>query len=487
MESNQKSLINNSAFNFIKTFSSLVFPIITFTYSARILGEEGIGKVSFSKAIVSYFVMFALLGMNYYGTREVAKLRYDKEKLSKFVHEMLIINGFTTLLAYVALYCSAVFIPKLYEYKELLVINSFAIILQVTGMDWLYQGLEEYRSITIRTVFFQFISLVAMLFFVRRKDDILAYAIICLLASYGAYAVNFITSRKYVFFHRCGVYEIKKHMKPLLWLFALVVSMELFTVLDSTMLGFLQGDAAVGRYTAAVKVNKMVNTLITSIGVVLIPRLAFYIDKKQNEKVYDLVEKAYNYVFLISIPAAVGLFTLSNDIILLFSGSGFVSAGITMRLLTPIVLVIPFSITTNQQTLIPMGKEKLMLIATSLGAVTNMICNFFLIPRFSENGAAIATVIAETIVALVSFINASRFFDMRTIFSKYYQYWIAAIPIPLIAMIIRQFEIHYVIKDFIIVLLSIWCYLFILFQMKNQYIREFMKVINQKTGKKVGK
>ncbi len=123
----------------------------------------------------------------------------------------------------------------------------------------------------------------------------------------------------------------------------------------------------------ATPVNKLANTLITAIGVVLIPRLSYYIGKREQEKVKTLVDKAYNYVFMLSVPAAIGLFMLSDEIILLFSGREFAPAAFTMRILTPIVVVIPFSITTNQQTLIPMGKEKLMLIATSIGAVVNFI------------------------------------------------------------------------------------------------------------------
>ena len=296
--------------------------------------------------------------------------------------------------------------------------------------------------------------------------------------------LNFINARKYVEFRRFDHYEIKKHLSPLFWLFALVISMELYTVLDSTMLGFIQGDAAVGRYTAAVKVNKMVITLISAVGTVLIPRLSFYIGRGENAKIKILVDKAYNYMFLLSIPAAVGLFVLSKEIILLFSGAEFSSASFTMKLLTPIVLTIPFSVATNQQMLVPMGHEKLMLFATSLGAVTNLICNAILIPRFAENGAAVATVLAETVVAVVSFFNAGRFFEMKQFFINYYQYWIAAVPISLIAYVIRFFPVNYVIRVLLIVFLSCETYFFILWAMKNQYLIEAMNTARDKLKSK---
>lgn len=483
----RKSLFRNYIFNFIKTFAGIVFPLITFTYSARILGVDGIGRVNFSKSFITYFSMFAMLGMQHYGTREAAKLREDRDKLSKYVQEMLIINGATTVLAYVFLLLSILLVPRLKGYSQLLWISSCAILLQGMGMEWLYQGLEEYRYIAVRSLLFQFVSLVLMFIFVRDADDAAAYTAVLTIASSGSYVLNFLNVRKYVSFRRYDHYEIKKHLKPLLWLFALILSMELYTVLDSTVLGFIHGDAAVGRYTAAVKVNKITNTLIYAIGVVLIPRLSYYIKKGEYGQVRTLVDKAYNYVFMLSVPAAIGLFMLSNEIIVLFSGQAFSAAASTMRILTPIVLVIPFSVTTNQQTLIPMGQEKLMLIATSVGAMINFIFNLCLIPRFAEQGAAIATVLAETVVAVISYSNASRFFEMRKFFSRYYQYWIAAVPIPLIAIIFKQLPIHYVIRMIMTIIFSCICYFGILFFIKNEYFLAVVKKVISYENEKLSK
>ena len=478
-----KSIIKNSIFNTIKTFSSLVFPVLSFAYASRILGEEGIGRVNFARSFITYFSMFAMLGMNYYGTREAAKLRNDRQKLSKFTHEMLLINGCTTFLAYLFLGVAIFAVQKLRDYTTLLAISSAAILLQGMGMEWLYQAMEEYRYIAVRSVLFQFGAFAAMLLLVRDAGDVEAYALVMLLASYGAYILNFINARKLVSFKRQSAYRIKEHIKPLLWLFAMAVSIELYTVLDSTMLGFLKGDAAVGRYTAAVKVNKLVNSLITAIGVVLIPRLSYYISQGETDRVNELVSKAYNYIFLLSVPAAVGLFMLSDEIILLFSGKGFASAAVTMRILTPIVLVIPFSVVTNQQTLIPMGKEKLILLSTSTGAVTNLIFNSVLIPKFAENGAAIATVLAETAVAGVCFINIGRYQNRKKIFSTYWQYWTAALPMLLMIGILNLLPINYLVRTAIVIFTSIICYFSMLLVLKNPYIMEAFQTIKSKVWK----
>lgn len=475
--SKANSLIYNFIFNLIKTVNSILFPIISFTYAARVLGVDGVGKVSFSKSFISYFSMIATLGMNYYGTREAAKCRDNKEELSQFSIEMLIINGFTTVSAYLLLAAMMLCVPMLRGYEALLLICSIGIILQVVGMDWLYQAMENYRYIAIRSAIFQIAALIAMFLFVRDEEDVIPYTVITLMASSGSYILNFFNARKYVRWHHHVQYNIKKHLKPLLWLFAMTVSIELYTVLDSTMLGFLKGNAAVGLYTAAIKVERMVNTLITSVGVVLIPRLSYYASHREMEKIKVLSMKAYNYLFLLSVPAAVGLFLLSDEIILLFSGSAFVSAGFTMRILTPIVLLIPFSVMTNQQIFIPMGFEKLILISTGIGAVTNFISNWFLIPLYAENGAAVATVFAEAIVAIVCFLNANRFFQMRDVLRKYVQYWAAALPIVLIVLLLKAVHLNYILHLALSVLLSTACYVVFLVLLKNPYIREALATV----------
>ena len=481
--SKSKTLFQNYVFNLIKTLNSILFPIITFTYSARILGVDGVGKINFVKSIISYFTMIAMLGMNYYGTREIAKRRDDREGLSKFCMEMLIINGCTTLLAYALLVMAIISIPLLREYSILLAICSVAIALQGMGMEWLYQGLEEYRYIAIRSVLFQIIALITMFIFVRDDSDVIPYTVITVMASSGSYILNFINARKYIQLNRNIHYEIRRHMKPLLWLFAMAVSIELYTVLDTSMVGFFKGDIAVGLYTAAIKIERMVNTLIASVGVVLIPRLSFYIGKGKYQETDELINKAYNYVFMLSIPAAVGLYVLSDDIILLFSGHQFASASITMRLLTPIVIFIPFSMLTNQQIFVPMGKEKIILLSTSVGAGVNFTMNMLLIPHWAENGAAVATVIAELAVAFVCFINGNIQFHVKRFFKCYYQYWLAAMVIPIVSFLFQKDSLSHVLRIVIVIILSGVGYSVLLLFMKNGYLIDAWKKVIGKISK----
>lgn len=480
-EEKNKSLIVSSFYNFTKTLFNLIFPIITFSYSSRVLGVEGVGKVNFAKSFTTYFTMIAMLGVNYYGTREAAKIRDKKERLNQFAHEMLLINILSTLCSYLLLLGTMNMIPRLQNYMELLVINGVSVFLTGLGMEWLYQALEEYRYITVRTILFQGIALCLMFVFVRSREDTAAYAIICILASHGSYVVNFWHSRKYISFQRTEKkVQIRQHLKPILILFAMAVSIELYTVLDSTMLGFLKGDEAVGLYSAGIKINKITNSLITSIGVVLLPRLSYYIGRKEMDKLNALSRTVYQFIFMMSVPAATGLFILSDDIVLLFSGKEFIAASYTMKLLTPIVVVIPFSIITNIQILIPMGKEKLILLSTCVGAAVNFCCNCLLIPLYAENGAAVATVLAESAVSAVCFMNIRKLFDVKRIFHQYYQYWIATCSILVIGYVVKIYVVNHIMRICAIVVLSVVTYFIILTKMRNDCLVEVFTIVKRR-------
>ena len=270
-----KSLSANYIFNFLKTLCGILFPVLTFTYSARILGVDGVGQVQFSRTMITYFSMIAMLGMNNYGVREAARVRDHPDQLSRFAQEALAINALTTAAAYVLFFLSLYIIPKFHDYRFLLLIASSEILLQSMGLEWLYQALEEYRYIAFRSLAFQILALGCLFLFVRDRDDIAAYMIISIAATSGSYILNFIHAKKYIRFRRYSEYHFRRHFKPLFVLFAMAVSIELYNVLDTTMLGFIHGDAAVGRYTAAAKINRVMVRLLTSLSAVMFPRISY--------------------------------------------------------------------------------------------------------------------------------------------------------------------------------------------------------------------
>lgn len=147
-----RSLKINTIFNAIKTFSSIIFPLITFPYISRTLLAENVGKVNFGLSIISYFTLIASLGITTYAIRECAAVREDRKKLSQIASQIFSINIITTFFSYLLLVLTLVFYSKLENYKLLITIQSLSILFATLGTDWINSAMEDFKYITIRTV-----------------------------------------------------------------------------------------------------------------------------------------------------------------------------------------------------------------------------------------------------------------------------------------------------------------------------------------------
>lgn len=390
-----KSIKHNAIVNGILSVANILFPLITFPYISRALGVEVNGKLNFASASLNYFSLFATLGLSTYGIKACAKVREKKTELSKTVHELLMINAITTALACIALAVTIFLVPQYHQEWKLLFIYSWNIILNVAGMNWLYSAIEQYDYITKRSIAFKFIGVILMFLFVHCPEDCYKYAIITVFANVGGNILNIIYSRKFITFKWIGSYNCIQHIKPTLAMFATYLAVNVYSSLDSVMLGFICGDFQVGIYTAAVKIRTVLTTLITSIGTVLLPRMSFYIANDQWEEFKHLLKKSYCTIIMMAIPMMVYFILAAEPSILFLSGKEYAAAAAPMRILMPIMLLTSLSNITGMQILIPTGGEWKFAFSVSCGAIVDIAFNLLLIPRMGAVGAAYGTLFAE--------------------------------------------------------------------------------------------
>ena len=430
------SLKKNIVLNVIKTTLSLLFPLVSFPYASRILLPDGIGKVNFARAVMEYFVLIATLGIHVYGVREGAKVRDDKYLLSKFSKEIFCINMISTFIAYILFFLAMVSVPKLADYKALLCVISATILFTSLGMDWLYGAVEDYKYITIRFIIFNIISLVLLFLLVHEQKDYLRYAAIAVVSNVGANTLNFIHSRKYISFSIVKKLELKRHLKPICILFAMAAVIKIYSVLDKTMLGFICDDWQVGIYSAAIKVNKLILSLVVAAYTVFLPRLSYYSEKKDITKFNNLVNKGSNVLLLISIPSCIGLSLLSYHIMMILSGEHYLASVPVMRIMTPIILIIGISNFIGMQLFMPLRKEKYTLYSVICGAIINFNLNMILIPKYQATGAAISTLCAETIVTVVQLFLAKNIINLNSMFKMFIVYLLNAVVMGIIVFFI---------------------------------------------------
>lgn len=405
-----KSVKFNFIMNFILTASNFIFPLITFPYVSRVLGASGTGKVSFAISVVSYFTMVAALGVPTYGIRAAAKARDDQEKLNRTTQEILIIHLFMMILVSIAYIMAILFVPRFQSDRILFLVVGVSILLDPLGVNWLYQGLEQYGYIAKRSIFLKFVGVILMFMFIHSPDDYVFYGVTSILASAGSNVLNFINLRKYVSLKPVGDYNIKQHLKPILILFAQVVAVNIYTNLDNVMLGFMKTDLDVGLYAAAVKVKTILTSLVTSLGAVLLPRLSYYIMEGRKEEFQALIKKAYNFVIVIAFPLMLFTIFYAKDCLICLSGNEFIGATLAMQIIAPTIVLIGLSNLLGIQVLTPLNREKQLVYSVVAGAVADLILNMVFIPEMGAVGAALGTLVAEAVVLMVQILYLKDLF-----------------------------------------------------------------------------
>ncbi len=399
-----KSVRFNFVMNFILTMSNFLFPLITFPYISRVLLASGIGTVSFATSIIAYFSMIGMMGIPTYGIRACAKVRDDENKLRKVVYEILLLNLCFMFFSIIILSIAIFSVEKLYQEKELYFILASSLVFNVLGVEWLYKALEKYSYITIRSLIFKICSLILLFVFVKSSDDYLIYAAITVFATVGAGVLNFLNLRNVLKLKIEPDLDLLTHIKPSFSFFLLTVSITIYVNLDTIMLGFYQGDESVGYYTTAVKVKQILMSVVTSLGAVLLPRLAFYYEHNRVDEFNDLIKKSLGFVLVISIPLVVYFTLNAQDTILFLSGDKFIPSILPLQLIMPSLLFIALSNLMGWQILVPMNKDKQLVISTFFGAVVGLSLNLIFIPWLGVSGAAISSSVAELSVVIIQII-----------------------------------------------------------------------------------
>lgn len=473
-----KSLKKNAIYAFFKTFMNIAFPIITFPYASRILTPESIGKVNFSNSIIQYFIILASLGINTYATREAAKLKDDKEKLSTFAQEIFTINLISTFISYILFFILLFKIQIFKPYFTIMLISCTKIFFNLISFDWLYTAEEEFKYITLRSIFFQIISLIFLFLFVKSPTDTEKYAIFGIISSVGSNLFNFFNLRKFINFKFQKLY-IKKHLKPIFIFFGTSIVISIYTILDTSMLGFMSTAIEVGYYSVSIKIINMITSLFTAVISILLPRLSLYLNTQLINEYKSIIIKTINIMIILTIPSILGLIILAKPIIFLLSGTQYQPSIKGMIIMSPTIFMCVFASIAGT-ILTSKKKEKISFYACFIGSIINIILNSLLIPKFGYIGATIGTVITQTIVMIHQIIPEKEFFLNKKIYTNLFSVCISALIMCIAIIFIK----HIIKNNFLLIVISvisgIIIYSICLFIMKNKTFIEYINSLKYK-------
>lgn len=475
-----KSLKVNAMLNGIKTMMSIFFPLVTFPYATRVLQVENLGKVNFSSSVVSYFTLLAALGVSTYAIREGSANKNDNNKFNEFASQVFTINVISTVVAYLALFFIILLAPSLREYKILLFIQSSTIIFNTIGVEWIYSIYEDYAYLTIRSLIFQLVSMLLLFLLVKDTVDYYIYAVIIVLSNVGSNVLNYMHSRMYCKIKLTKKLNLKKHLKPILIIFSTSIATTIYVNSDLTMLGVMVGDYAVGLYSVSTKVYSVIKTVLSAVIIVTLPRLSFYLSNDMGEKYKNTVSKIFNSLSLLTLPTVVGINLLCNQIVMIISGVNYIEANVSLRILSIALVFSNFASFTTASVLLPMKKEKYILMATIASALVNVMLNLFLIPMFHQNGAALTTAIAELLVFLISYYHARKFIKIDGVVKNLATSSIGCVAMIVVSSIIKLFVVSTTLYTVFTIVGSIVIYLMVLLLLKNNLALELLNGIIKK-------
>lgn len=468
----EKKLGVNSILNAIKAVMKIIFPLITYKYVSNILQVEDLGRYNFALSIVSYFSFIAALGVYAYSVRTGAVYRENRKLLEEFVGEVFTINVLSTILSYIFLGVFLVLVPGLDNCKNLIMILSLQILFNTIGVEWIFSIMEDYLSVTIRSVVIQVLALLLLLLFVKSSDDTNMYALVTVIAAAGSNLFNFFYASKYCRIRLSFDSNIRKHIVPILILFAQNLSILIYVNSDITFLGVLAGDYYVGVYSVATNIYKGIKTILSSLIMVSIPRLSYYWGKGEEKNFEELLERVFTTIMTCCFPIIAIIILLSKDIVLLLSSEAYLEAIPSVVLLCIATLFCVLSYIYGQCILIPMKKEKVLLQATLISALANVVLNIVFIPWLKHVGAAITTIISECIVFVFCWGKVHKTVRICKSWRNIMDPIVGGIVIIGVGLILKMIHMNYWIRLCITVSFSIVFYFLIELKLGNRLISE---------------
>ena len=433
-------MTKNFLYTVLLSLVNLLFPLLSFPYASHILGPEGIGSVQMAVSLGQYFALFAALGIPIYGITEIARHRDNPEQLARSFSELSVIFFAASLLLSIVYLVIISTVPFFHQHYRLFLLAGTLVLLSFSYTDWFFSGIEAFKSITLRSVIIKVLALLLLVLFVRSKGDREEYLLVVIFSILGNQLVSLLMCFQKTHFIRKGL-QLRRHFKPLLYLFSTTLAASIYTMLDTVLLGFFSDDQSVGLYAAAIKLVKLTIPVVTAMGVILIPLITREFHLNNTAGIKKWLDQSFRFLLFFSIPVCVGLTLLAPECILLFSGQQFSAAIPVMRIVAWLPLLIGLGHFYCFQILLPAGKTQHIFYSVLTGALTCLFLNWLLVPSLKPIGAAIANIATEAVVTLCYVYYMRRFFTPDSPWKFGWHSLVGTLPFFPILLLFRSWEL----------------------------------------------
>ncbi|OKS89000.1 flippase [Mucilaginibacter polytrichastri] len=476
-------MAKNYFYNLLLTLANLLFPVLSFPYVSRVLGPEGIGKVQFVFSFAQYFSIIASIGVPIYGMKEIARYKDDMQGRSQVFSELISIHSLMCI-SLSLIYLVVVFtVPYFSTNREMYLGATLLILLGFTAIEWLYSGMEEFRSIALRSVLFKAIGLALLYTFIKSRSDYSLYLYIMIFSFLGNNILSLFLIKHKVKLGFTNL-QLRKHLMPLMFILGTTLAASMYTDMDTVLLGFLSNDKTVGLYTAAVKLSKIAIPFVTSMGIILMPKIAKDFADKNMAEVQQTLNQTFRFIVFFSVPVVFGLALLAPEFIALFSGKAFLAAANSMRILSLLPFIIGLGHLFLFLVLVPAGKNREMFFCVLGGLVISLILNVLLIPHFQEVGSSIANICSEIVVTGLYFYFINKHFKFTYGWVLILKAALSALLFIPIIILVRYLSLKLMYSLSISVIGCAAVYLIVqLFVFKNNFVFDILNFVKTKFSK----
>ncbi len=435
-----KEIKKNFIYNFFYQLLILIIPLITVPYVSRILGARGVGIYSYTYSIVYYFVLVAMLGINNYGNRLVAKVRDNRSILSKTFISLYLVQLIMSII--MILFYGVFVLLTNNDYKIISILQGLYLVSTMFDINWFFFGLEKFKITVARNTIIKLLSLVCIFVFVNTSNDIWIYTCILSLSTLISNLLLFPFLLKEIDFVKISFKDVKCHFKPLVLLFIPVLAVSLYKIMDKIMIGLLSNLNEVGYYEQAEKIVSIPMGLATALGTVMLPRMSNLVSKGDSKTIKKYIKKSISFMMFLSFPICFGLIAISNNFVPLFLGKEFTKSVTLIYFLAPTITFISFANVIRTQYLIPNEKDITFIFSVVGGAIINFIINIIFISKYMSIGACFGTIVAELFVMLYQSLSVRNELPIKQYLLDIYPFLLKSIIMFLIVIIIGCLNIN---------------------------------------------
>lgn len=471
----KNGVAKNFVYNLIYQLLTIFLPLITTPYLSRILGAKQIGIYGYTTSIVAYFILFGSLGISMYGQREIAYYQDNKEGRSKIFWELVSIRFITLTISTLLFYFVFVRGESYNLYYRILLIQLVA---NMFDISWFFQGIEEFDKTVVRNMIVKLLCLVLIFAVVKNYNDLWKYFLIYAASEFIGNISIWLYIPKYIERVKFKKLNLKKHIMPSLMLFLPQIAIQIYTVLDKTMIGILTHDMSeVGYYEQAQKVVRAAILVVSALQIVMNSRIANAYSNHDKKEIHECLEKSFKFVFFLAIPMMLGLIGIAGKFVPWYYGNDFSGVTNIIIFISPILVVIGLNGITGVQYLVQVGKQGAFTKSVIVGSLINVLCNLLLVSSYGGMGAAIASVIAEGSVFLYQMKYFKEEFTLFQVFKLSINNVISGLIMLIIVVTLTNYLSVSILNTMIEILVGGIVYITILFLLRDRFIKDLVNQV----------